>query len=256
MLNDTAPWCAYQARLTLPSNGRTTLIAAFSDVVQAHHGFPHTDLHEIASAPVDGGENDAARDLVALDAELLLERFTSGKIETFARPLNGGEVFAISSNHWEIDDPLFRFATGCFNIVEWADPNARFTHRIFVDSAQFDSWLATLKPAGFLTARQGQLIGNPQLRAARATASRSAAVVVDVPLGNTPAISVSAPTSVGPQMLKMSEVESMVSLKKSSIHQKIKDGKFPEQIKLGGASRWNRREIEQYIAEQAALRGA
>ena len=256
MCNDIEPWSVYEAHLTLPSNERLTLVAAFSDVVQAYHGFHHTELREIASAPSDDGENDAARHLVQLDAEMLLRQFVTGRITTFSRPLCGGAVHNIPSNFWEIDDPLPRFATGGFNAENWSDPRARITHRIFVDSAQFDSWLAALKPPGFLTARQVEAIGNPQLRAARAAASRSAASIADIPSDNSETTGTSVRNGVGPQMLKLAEVEAMVSLGKSSIHQKIKDGKFPEQIKLGGASRWDKGEIEQYIAEQAALRGA
>ena len=50
--------------------GRNALTAAFADVVRVRAGFPSHELPEIFSAPAINGKNDAARDLVRLDAEL------------------------------------------------------------------------------------------------------------------------------------------------------------------------------------------
>lgn len=81
---------------------------------------------------------------------------------------------AIPAAHWEIDDPLPRFATGVFNATEWADADADApaTHRIFVDAKEFDEWLAGLKPLGPLSDRELEGALNPRLRAARAIAAR------------------------------------------------------------------------------------
>ena len=74
---------------------------------------------EIFEAPEDDGENDAARDLVQLDAEHMARAFAIGKLDTFGPPLGGGEVVTIPTAHWELDDPLPRFATGALNLERW-----------------------------------------------------------------------------------------------------------------------------------------
>ena len=88
--------------------------------------------------------------------------FAIGKLDTFGRPLGGGEVVTIPMAHWELDDPLPRFATGAFNLKQWWEASAELTHRIFVDTKQFDRWLASLKPLGPLTNRQVEAILDPQ----------------------------------------------------------------------------------------------
>ena len=98
--------------VSLVSEGRKTLTAAFADVVQLPAGFPFYELPDIFAAPNDDGENDGARDLVRLDTEHLARMFPNGRRATFARPLGGGEVVGIDAGLWELDDPLLRFATG------------------------------------------------------------------------------------------------------------------------------------------------
>lgn len=250
------PWSPYEGRLSLVSNGRKSLTAAFADVVQCRAGFPSYELPEIFAAPDDEGENDAARDLVRLDAEHLARMFAKGRLATFARPLGGGEVVGIDVRLWELDDPLARFATGAFNLENWTDPEAPPTHRIFVDDAQFDEWLAALKPLGPLTARQVEEIVDPQLRAARAVAARRAnsAPLVKLEDGEFAKTPSSDPPGVGPLLLTVEEVSELIGRSVSSIYGDEKKGAFPERIKLGSSSRWRKDEVLAWIEEQAARR--
>ena len=51
------------------------------------------------------------------------------------------------------------------------------------------------------------------------------------------------------RLLRLSEVESQVGLRKSAIYEKIKHGEFPEPIRLGAAVRWPESRIQKFIAD-------
>lgn len=250
-----SPWSPYDGRTSLTSKERVTLTAAFSDLIRFSAGFQPYELPEIFAAPEDDGENDAARDLVGLDANLLARKFVSGDITTYARPLNGGEVTAISPDHWEIDDPLPRFSTGAFNADDWANSDAPPTHRIFVDSQQFDQWFATLQAPGYLSTRQFEAIVDPQVRAKRSVASMQVAAAATTTPAEQQQRDPAEPPGVGPVLLKIDDVCEMVSQSRSTIYARMSEGRFPEVIKSGGSARWSKTEIFAWINEQAANRG-
>lgn len=251
------PWSPYEGRTSLVSGGKRTLTSAFADLVVSRQGFQSYELPEIFAAPEDEGENDAARDLVRLEAEHLSRMFVIGRLASFVRPLGGGEVTAIAPEYWELDDPLPRFATGALSMDHWADESAEPTHRIFVESQEFDSWLARLKPLGPLSNRQIEEIVDPQLRAVRSVARRS----VDREIGPADRVVDShaheAPTlpGVGPEFLTVEEVSTLINRSRSSIYDYEKKGQFPERVKIGASSRWLKTEVHAWIAEQAAKRG-
>ena len=56
------------------------------------------------------------------------------------------------------------------------------------------------------------------------------------------------------QLLRLSEVEGLVGLKKSKIYAMVKQGDFPAPLKIGRASSWLRSELEAWIAFRANLR--
>ncbi len=256
MLDQIEPWSLYPNRSPAISQGRITLIAAFGDLVHFRSGFSTYELPEIFEASEDGGQNDACRDIVRLNAEILAENFIIGDIATFARPINGGTVTLIKPEHWEIDDPLPRFATGAFSQDNWADSTAPLTHRIFVDSQQFDRWLAALKPPGVLSMLEVEAIVNPQVRAIR---SVTTSVVCDEnsyedECKDRPAF-VADRLGLGPLLLTIKEVAELISQSRSSIYAKMKGGQFPQAIKLGGSARWKKYEVLAWVHEQAAKRG-
>lgn len=250
------PWSPYEGRTSLVSSGRKTLVSAFSDVVLCRAGFPPAELPDIFDAPEDGGENDAVRDLVRLDAEHMARAFATGKLDTFARPLGGGEVVSIPVAHWELDDPLPRFATGAFNLERWWEASAEPTHRIFVDTKQFDRWLASLQPLGPLTNRQVEAIVDPQKRAVRAVAGEATVKASSqASLDEAQSQLSPDPPGVGPVLMTLDEVCNLTRRSSSTIYTNMEKGIFPEPIKLGSSSRWLKTEVLAYIAEQAAKRG-
>lgn len=258
MPDRNSPWPPYEGRTSLVSDGRSALTAALADVVRVRAGFASHELPEIFSAPADDGENDAARDLIRHDAEHMTRMFVNGRITTFARPLDGGDVVGISPTAWEIDDPLNRFATGALNLDRWWEIESPPTHRIFVDRQQFDEWLAGLKPLGFLTSRQVEEIVDPQLRAQRAVAERRMKSELPQSASLESTVSHSKqdagdPPGVCPLLLDVSE--EMIGRSNSTIYADVKKGAFPEGIKLGSSTRWMRTEVLAWIEEQAAKCG-
>jgi predicted DNA-binding transcriptional regulator AlpA len=240
------------------SSGRQTLTSAFSDLVRIRHGIESHELPETFAADEDGGENDICRYMVTLDAAFLAQQFVRGRIATFVRPLGGGDVFALKETCWEIDDALARMATGALNLEHWADPDAVPTHRIFVDAAEYNQWLASLKPLGALSAREIEEALNPQLRAARALACRR---LDEFSQDNSTGqdglaiLSPLRPEGFGPELLTLADVCKLVKKGRSSVYSMISETQFPEPIKLGSSSRWAKQEVLAWIEEQAARRG-
>ncbi|MBU2341905.1 MAG: AlpA family phage regulatory protein [Alphaproteobacteria bacterium] len=255
MADSIIPWSPYEGRTSIVSRGCKTLTAAFADLVQCRTGFPSYELPEIFAADEDEGENDAARDLVRLNAEYATRMFLAGHIDTFARPIAGGESEAVPTDYWELDDPLPRFATGAFNLERWFDARAEPTHRIFVDNWQFDEWLAGLPPLGPLTNRQIEEIVDPQLRARRGVAKRKNADTASADAGDKDDVEVlPMPPGVGPAFLSVEEVSALIGRSRSTIYQDEKNGTFPKLVKLGSSTRWLKTEVVAWIEEQAAKR--
>ena len=255
MPQSITPWSPYKGRNTIFSSGRRALTEAFGDLVQFRAGFPAYELPEIFADPENEGENDAARDLVRLDVEMLARAFASGRLAYFVRPLGGGEVQLIDADVWEIDDPLSRFATGALNLEQWADPDAPPTHRLFGDTEQFHSGLAGLKPLGPLNSRQVEEIVDPQLRARRSVAMHKAqAESSSSDEQMKPVAAPLNPPGVGPVLLTIQEVSKLTTRSKSTIYQAEKDGTFPQRLKLGSSSRWKKDEVMAWIEELAAGR--
>jgi predicted DNA-binding transcriptional regulator AlpA len=254
-MTSITPWSPYSEQAQATSAGRRTLIESFGDLVRVQQGFHPHELPEIFAAPQDEGDNDACRHLVTMDAAFLTAQFVRGRIATFARALGGGEVVPIMASMWEIDDPLPRMATCAFNLEPWADAEAPPTHRIFVDSADFDEWLASLNSPDRLSNRELEAALDPQLRAARAVAARRVKTALE-PQGQSfegdAGVSFSQSLSVGDELLTRPEVEALVKLGRSAIYAKIKDDGFPDNIMLGGRAVWRKSEVMAWVEEKAA----
>ncbi len=249
------PWSIYEGRLSAISAGRISLEAAFAQFVLARIGFPSYELTEIMTAAPDDGENDAARCLVELQSEWMVDAFVSGQIDTFARPIGGGTIVQLPSDAWEIDDFLSRFATGTINLEHWAQAGADPTHRILIDEQQFLNWMRALQRPEHLSKEQIERIADPSYvaptDAGDATRQEPNHDMTDGELlRNLPLTATDLPAGVGPKLLSLKEVEAKIGLKKSTIYNWIEDDKFPSPLALGSRSLWREDEIDQWIAEQ------
>lgn len=230
-----------------------TLVAAFGDLVRVQRDFKRHELPEIFAAPVDEGENDICRLMVALDAELLAAQFVRGKIATFARPLGGGKVVAVEPALWEIDDPLPRVATGAFSLEQWADPEAPATHRILVDAPGFDMWLVQIEPPGALDDAEIDAINDPRLRAARSLAAKVKSArrqrkQVEAQDCQDLRQAPSSPSQAG--LITIKDVRELTKLGRSTIYRLMDDGSFPNPKKIGRSVRWPKTVIDEWVAAQ------
>lgn len=69
-------------------------------------------------------------------------------------------------------------------------------------------------------------------------------------LQNTPPAPSATSPSTGDRLYRLTDVERVVSLKKSKIYALIKLQQFPRQRKIDGASRWVASEIDRWVAER------
>jgi predicted DNA-binding transcriptional regulator AlpA len=249
------PWIVYNQRLSIPSNGRVALPSAFADLVRVCHSYDAFEIAEIFLAPPDDGEIDASQDSLKLTAQHLCEQFISGHIATFARQIHGGAVLPMHEDHWEIDNPLPRVATGALNFERWADPNAPLTHRIFLDSRAFDQWLVIQEPYGPLTDSQIGEILDPRLRATRNAGQNAVSNQSGQILTRAGPLTDEVLLGIGRDMLTIAEVCHLTTRRKSTIYSLVKADKFPKYFKLGTSTRWWRDEILAWIKEQSMNRG-
>lgn len=56
------------------------------------------------------------------------------------------------------------------------------------------------------------------------------------------------------RLLRIHEVELMVSLTGARIYELIKAAQFPQQVRVGGAALWSEREVQQWIDERLGAR--
>lgn len=254
---DIPPWSPYLERASLPSAGRKTLIAAFADFMKVCDDFEQYELQDIFCLPSDEGENDFCREIVRSNADFMTEQFILGKIATFARPLGGGAITHLDASIWEIDDPLTRFATGAFNLEQWAVPSAELTHRLFVDSVTFNRWLMLQEPSGLLSSREIEAARDPRVRAARSLAATDNFRTLDqVSVEERPAATPSAYCVEGiSDTIDLADVMRRTSLKRSTIYVYMGKGKFPQNFPLtDNRVVWLASEIDRWIAERAANR--
>lgn len=233
------------------------MTAAFADFINVCCDFEHHELQDIFCLPADEGENDACREIVRSNSEFMTEQFVCGKIATFARPLNGGIITHLDASIWEIDDPLTRFATGAFNLDQWAVPNAEFTHRLFVDSVDFNRWLMLQEPSGLLSSSEIEAALNPRARAARSLAATDNLRRHDqisfeertVPTDSAYCFEERSDT------IALAEVLRRTSLKRSTIYFYMGEGKFPQNFQLtDNRVGWSAVEIDRWIGERVANR--
>lgn len=101
-----------------------------------------------------------------------------------------------------------------------------------------------------------------QVRAAEPGAAEGGADVRDVGEPGA-AVRHNAPNGTGPPeqtpeqtLMRLAEVEALVRIKRSAIYRCMRDGMFPKNIKIAGASFWVRSEIQRHIAAAMEARDA
>lgn len=238
----SAPWQPYGENQPVSRFG-ITLVAAFSKLMSARWGCEQYDIHAFF---VQNDDPDADEDpfvgMATISAEMMLEAFQQGYIDTFARPIGGGDPVIIPPDFWEVDDPLARLATGLFNLSDWSNHQAEPTHRIFVDDKALTAWVGDFYT---LDEIDRVLDGKPVRRRPKAAPALSASVADMEPQH-------SRAGRTETQILKLKEVTALTGRSRSSIYADIEAGRFPQQLKLGArASGWYEHEIYDWLQSRA-----
>lgn len=87
---------------------------------------------------------DNARMALPVVARAIAELAFDADIETYARPLNGGEMVPLLPSLWAVDDPLPRIAACGIRLDDPFNPNAAPDHRLFVAETGLGTAIATL----------------------------------------------------------------------------------------------------------------
>ena len=223
-----APWATYAEAMAPTSSAGVLLSSILFHQVVLNDGFGPNDL---ASLNDEKNKEGAIWDAVQAAISLFTPSLQDGRFPTYARPFGGGPLQAIPERHWEIDDPLARFATSAYAFGSPFDPEASPTHWIFADhsveKAIFDLH------RGEVSGVEVNVDKEPHDQC-DGYAERPETVHYDIS---------------GRGFLRRREVEALVGLKKSAIYAKIEQGRFPpsEKIGQGRAAGWRRADIEKWL---------
>ncbi len=224
----TASWEHYRREREPRSTGRVLLSQALVTHTLLNWGMSGTD---IANAFAPGG-NQADRDAVETAIALFEAPLLEGRFLTWGRPFGGGPPVLLEPSHWEIDDFAPRFATSALNLACPFDPRAEPTHWIFVEELVIDA-LHDLHSE------------DPAMRRVRTVRS-------EAKLRQQAAVSDPVPPTVHDEggLLSRPDVERLVGLKKSTIYQRIKEGRFPAPVRNGERlSSWRESDIRNWIRD-------
>lgn len=223
-----SPWSPYRVETFPQSAGRVALTEALSNYMLIEHGLGPA---QIADAFVEPGDV-RTRDLVGKAARLIAEQLLAGRFTTSARSLGGGEPLRLAPHVWELDDVLPRFATGTMDPRRPFDADAAPTHRIFIDEADL---------AALYEAVCADLPGRPSRPPRSGPANPTNEEQPDAPPVN----------DLAPgRLLRMPEVEGMVGIKRSTIYERIKVGRFPAPVKSGSRiSVWRENDLRAWLAD-------
>lgn len=206
------------------SDGRAFLARAFTHFCIMEWGYSPAEIEAGLEASGDVDWDVAERVLLA--ARELGKVFLRGDVETFARPFGGGAPTRLAKTVWELDDFRLRFARSAINAGKPFDAEAELTHWLFVDSAQFDVVLG----------RCEEPVRSPVFDAQ----STGCVTPADVP-----------PEQVTDRFLRLPEVRAAVGMSRSTIYERMKMGRFPRSVLLGGnLVAWREAEVREWMRSQ------
>lgn len=221
------PWSPYAAETFPRSYGRVSLAEFLTTYTLLQDG---TGAQQIAEAFGDPGD-ERVRGVVAASIRLLGRQLLEGRMKTYARPIGGGEPVAIPPSAWELDDFTVRFATCAFDPRRPFDAAATPTHRIFIDEEAIQAIYGLFAPEGLSRPRAQRAPANPPNDAPPETSGGRSALDLD-------------------RFLRLDEVEKIVGLKRSTIYDRIRDGRFPPQIDPGSRpALWRESEVRSWLAD-------
>ncbi len=201
------------------SAGGLTLPEALAEFCECHWGISRD---ETGRALAGKGEPDRVAE-VRSSARFLGGLILDGEVRSWIRPIGGGEREPFGPDRWELDDFTRRFGTGTVDPAKWADPVAPGSHWIFVDEADFERFMERWCQPVVPTAGGGEESGAPDQLAQRSRA-----------------------------VLRLPEVRARTGLGRSTIYERMAEGRFPQSVALGGRMiGWYEDEVERWCLAPA-----
>lgn len=220
----SAPWAVYATDVRPSSAGRILLADLLEFVMSELSGLPEGGLLDTFSKSGDHVQEDRAS--VRSYVRWLGLQFLKGELVSSVRPFGGGDIAALPASRWELDDFEPRFAWSALDPTRWADTGARPTHWIFVTEESVDRWWQRWS-AGETEAQDAE----------------SLAIVIER-CGEDADGGVAEPLA----LLRLGDVLAMTGMSRSTLYDRIRNGDFPEPLRLGSRmSRWRKGEIQTWL---------
>lgn len=224
---DDRPASPYLMEAPPESTGRVLLATSFAHYCVLHWGYSPSDV----SDAFQGVGDEETRSQVAFAARLLGGVLARGFVRAWTRAIGGGEPVELRPSVWEIDDFCDRFAASALDPARPFDRNAQPTHWIFVD---IDDWNAMLVASVEEGARWLPAV-------AKTSAANGSARAAQQELD-----------TVRPEdrLIRMPEVEHLTGMSRSTIHRRMKAGRFPKSTPLSpNISVWRAQEVAAWVAD-------
>lgn len=171
------------------------------------------------------------RDLAIAAIRILRTPLQDGSFATYSRALGGGEPVRMPTSHWEVDDLLPRFARSAYAAAAPYDRDAEPSHWIFVaQSAE--------------VAIHQIFVPTTPYPAEAASTPHPDPVVAD------PGHRVGAVGDLDDGFLRLPEVVRLTGLGKSTLYERVAEGRFPASEPIGGgrAVGWRRSAVREWLA--------
>lgn len=224
-ISDMIPWGVYRSDVR-PTSGGRILLADLLDFVMAElGGAPDPNLFETFDRRDDRAEDDRAS--VRSYVWWLGLQFIEGHLVSHVRPFGGGESAPFPASRWELDNFEARFAWSGVDPVNWADPEARPTHWVFVTEKSLDRWWEEWSRGDY---------DAPDVTLSPVAISHVA----------------KEPSSAGDPLalLKLVDVTAMTGMSRSTLYGRIAAGRFPEPLRLGTRmSRWRLGQVQDWLRQ-------
>lgn len=167
-------------------------------------------------------------------------RILAGELRTYARPVGGGRPIELDPDHWELDEPLWRFCKGRMNLEDWSRAEAEPTHILLVS----DEDLRGLAPQRSMEAPPVR----PEAADLDAEHARMTGAVQDM---------VGSDRASGLSMLRLTDVMARTGKSRSAIYEAIREADFPKQVLTGARTvAWYEHEVEAWLMTRPRRRSA